>query len=150
MLSGLASMIGIRAKKSAGGGGGGGGDVTPNAVSWADLLYNGILGYFPYSERQISGIDTTITLKVEIGDFTDVWVLVESSAQFGGGDSTSAQDPSYLGFSQLFDGDTFTVSNNEWVTFMGSGSCTSTTITVKNQSDGNATRDTFLYDGINC
>lgn len=129
---------------------GGGADVTPDAVNWANLEYNGYIGEFGYSERQISGIDTTITLKVEIPDFTDVYVLVESAAQFGGGDAFSIQDASYLGFTQLFDGDTFTVSNNQWVTFMAGGACTSTTITVKNQSDGNATLDTFLYDGYNC
>jgi hypothetical protein len=150
MLSGFGSMIGLRAKKAAGGGGGGG-DYTPNAVNWANLLYNGFSGEFPYSERQITGIDQTITLEAAISDnLTDVWVLVGTSASFGGGDGTSVQDPSFLGFTQLYNGDTFTVTNNKYVCFMGSGSCTSVTVTVKNQSDGNATLDTFDYDGINC
>jgi hypothetical protein len=149
MLSGLASMIGVRAKKSAGGGGGG--DVTPNAVNWADITYNGFVGEFGYTERQVTGIDTTITLEIVIDDnFTDVYVLVGSSASFGASDGFSISDPPYLGFTQKFNGGTFTVSNNQYVAFMASGSCTSTFNTIKNQSDGNATLDTFDYDGLNC
>lgn len=149
MLSGLASMIGVRAKKSAVGGGGG--DVTPNAVNWANVVYQGLTGEFGYTERQVTGIDTTITLEIVIDDnFTDIYVLVGSSASFGASDGYSLSDPGYLGFTQKFSGDTFTVSNNQYVAFMASGSCTSTFITIKNQSDGNATLDTFDYDGLNC
>jgi hypothetical protein len=126
---------------------GGGGDVTPNAVNWADVYYNNDVLQWFYSERQITGINTTITLKVE---YTTAFPLSlyyhvsNSSGAIVSGDALSAASPA--GNSQLLfpSGSTFSVSNNQYVTFSVLPSCGDSVIfTVKNESDGNTTLDTF-------
>ena len=126
-------------------------DVTPNAVNWADpLSYNAITGFFGYSERQITGINQTITLKVNLLFGGDIYVLVSSSpGAIGSGDGSTLQDPGFLGCTQLLDQNTFTVSNNQYVTFMAS-SGGDTIVEVINTSDSNTMLDSFSYQCLNC
>lgn len=126
-------------------------DVTPNAVNWADpLSYEAITGFFGYSERQITGINQTITLKVNLLFGGDIYVLVSSSpGAIGSGDGSTSQDPGFLGCTQLLDQSTFTVSNNQYVTFMAS-SGGDTTVEVINTSDSNTMLDSFDYICLNC
>jgi len=141
MLQGLTKSICVNAKK------GSAADVTPAAVNWADVYQdNDSIRWF-YSERQITGINQTITLKVEYDTSTvDIYYFVSSSAGAKvSGDATSMTRPSGFSMNFVENNGTFTVSNNQYVTFGTMGGCTNNpTITVKNQSDSNATLDTFL------
>ena len=126
-------------------------DVTPNAVNWADpLSYEAITGFFGYSERQITGINQTITLKVNLLSGGNIYVLVSSSAgAIGSGDGSTSQDPGFLGCTLLLDQSTFTVSNNQYVTFMASGNGDSL-VEVINISDSDTMLDSFDYICLNC
>ncbi len=134
-------------------GGGGGGDVTPNAVNWADIYYDGTIGLFLYTERQITGISSSITLKVQFTAIfgSQMFYYVSSTAgSIVSGDDLISQDPAFFGMTEITNNGTFTVSNNQYVTFGVNASCgDSFTITVKNQSDSDTTLDTFLayYEG---
>jgi hypothetical protein len=128
---------------------GGGGDVTPNAVNWADLSYDNDSGLYGYSEKQITGINETITLKVELNNsfgFTIYYFVSSSAGAKVSGDATSATSPSGFGMNSIANNGTFTVTNNQYVTFGATISCfiSNPVVTVKNQSDSNATLDTFL------
>ena len=100
--------------------GGGGGDVTPNAVNWATVSYNNDYEEWAYSERQITGIDQTITLQVQIanGSGATLYYFVSSSAGAKvSGDATSATSPSGFSMNSIANDGTFTVTNNQYVTF---------------------------------
>ena len=147
MLSGMGWMHGLRSKKETGGGR----DVTPNSVNWIDVFYNGLSGSWFCSERQITGINTTITLKVTSSTSDGLYVFVSSTAGvIVSGDDSTGSDPSFLGMTLLDPNDTFTVSNNQYVTFTASGSNFNSLITVVNQSDGDAVLDTFNSDCVDC
>ena len=119
-------------------GGGGGGDVTPNAVNWADVEFP--FGGSPAqtSMLQITGISSTITLRVTYT--SEVYAYgqqysVQSTASFGTGTAIASNG-------------TFTVSNGQYVGFSssasgGGGYLSSTNWTVTNDSDGGALIDTF-------
>jgi hypothetical protein len=148
MFGGMAYKIGVLAKKATGGGGA---DVTPNAVNWADVYYNGMSGSWLCSERQITGIDTTITLKITSTTADGCYVFVSNTAgAIVSGDDSTQSDPSFLGMTFLDPNDTFTVSNNQYVTFTHSGASFNSVITVANQSDGAAVLDTFNSDCVDC
>ena len=147
MLSGMGWMHGLRSKKATGGGS----DVTPNSVNWIDVFYNGLSGSWFCSERQITGINTTITLKVTSSTSDGLYVFVSSTAGvIVSGDDSTGSDPSFLGMTLLDPNDTFTGSNNQYVTFTASGSNFNSLITVVNQSDGDAVLDTFNSDCVDC
>jgi hypothetical protein len=128
-------------------------DFTPNAVNWADVYYNGDIGFFGYSERQITGISSSITLKIQISSvgLSDLYYFVSSSpGSIVSGDGELSQDPEFLGMTLISNNGTINVSNNQYVTFGTNPSAFDTlTVTVKNQSDGDATLDTFIayYQG---
>lgn len=148
MLSAMGWMHGLRSKKATGGGGS---DVTPNAVNWAGVYYNGFSGEWMCSERQITGINTTITLQMDSGGVDGCYVFVSSTAgAIVTGDDTTSSDPGFLGMTLLNHNDTFTVSNNQYVTFTASSNNFTIVVTIKNQSDGNAVLDTFDSDCLNC
>ena len=130
-------------------GGGGGGDVTPNAVNWA-TVYNNEYSVWGYSERQITGIDQTITLQVQIADGAGATLYYFVSSSAGAkvsGDGTSATSPSGFSMNSIANNGTFTVTNNQYVTFGVETGCNSSPVaTVKNQSDSNATLDTFAME----
>lgn len=95
-------------------------DVTPDAVNWTDVTGT-VQG--STNAQTITGISTSITI----------------AATVTGGASISANvagNPTSLPAS---------VSNNQQVTFTLFGSNISGSVTVINQSDGNATLDTFNY-----
>jgi hypothetical protein len=131
-------------------GGGGGGDVTPAAVNWATVYFDNDSGVWGYSERQITGIDQTITLQVQIANGTGVTLYYFVSSNAGAkvsGDATSATSPSGFSMNSIANNGTFTVTNNQYVTFGVETGCNQSPVTtVKNQSDSNATLDTFAMD----
>ena len=124
-----------------------GGDVTPNAVNWAEVYYDNESVVWGYSERQITGINQTITLQVQIADGVGatLYYFVSSSASAKvTGDATSATSPSGFSMNSIANNGTFTVTNNQYVTFGVETGCNQNPVaTVKNQSDSNATLDTF-------
>lgn len=90
---------------------GGGADVTPDAVNWSDVC--DFPGNPIYTDtQQIKGISTTITLEVEIinGDNYTLEVGVNNSNSYGGT------------ITDVTGGGTFTVDNNQYVTFKLSSS----------------------------
>ena len=130
----------------------GGADVTPNAVNWADIyLLNGLV--FFYSERQITGIDSSITLKVQytpLFSATLYYYVSNTSGAIVSGDNSLVADPVSSSMTAISNNGTFTVSNNQYVTFGVIPTCGEfCTVTVKNQSDGDVTLDTFFasYEG---
>ena len=143
MYGGIASKIGTLAKK------GSAVDVTPAAVNWADVYYDNDSGLYGYSERQITGINQTITLQVQIAPYDGagitLYYFVSSSAGAKvSGDATSATSPSSFSMNQIAHNGTFTVTNNQYVTFGVQTGCNmNPVVTVKNQSNSNATLDTF-------
>jgi len=142
MLQGLAHTICVYAKKASGGGG----DNTPAAVNWSNVSSTrvGKSTTYVYSAQQITGISTSITLKTEFSNsaLVEMYYKVQSTGTV----PSSSSDPASNGYTNIRHNDTLTVSNNQYVVFgvqSGTGVTTSSTITVKNNSDGNATLDTF-------
>lgn len=129
MLSGMASMIAIRAKKATGGGGGG--DVTPNAVNWNDVAAPG----GSTNTVTITGINTAINLSIS-------WTGYPGTGAFNvykNDSSTSLAD----------NGSPFTlsVSNNDEIYFYASSLDVGTiSVTVTNASDGDTVLDTFTMN----
>lgn len=115
MLSASASMIAIRAKKSAGGGGG---DVTPNAVNWTDVSQNAPPSSVDTNSQTISGINTTIELDITF-DFNDgsLYYIKNTDAAVE------------------FVGSPFTVVNGDTLKFRFSGSGGLVQFNVYNNSD---------------
>jgi hypothetical protein len=128
-------------------GGGGGADVTPNAVNWTTISFNNDIGEYYYTERQITGINQTITLKVQYtspGSTVYYFVSNTTGSVIAGGDGGSLDSPIAYSMSSIANNGTFTVSNNQYVTFGVIPVCgTFTTVTVLNQSDGDTTLDTI-------
>ncbi len=148
MYGGIASKIGTLAKK------GSAVDVTPAAVNWANLSYDNDSGLYGYSEKQITGINGTITLKVELNNsfgFTLYYFVSSSAGAKVSGDATSSTSPTGFSMNSIANNGTFTVTNNQYVTFGATISCfiMDPVVTVKNQSDSNTTLDTFTlsYSG---
>ena len=148
MLQGLAKSICVNAKK------GSAADVTPNAVNWATLSFDNESGLYGYSEKQITGINQTITLQVQLNNaigFTLYYFVSSSASAKVTGDATSATSPSGFSMNSIANNGTFTVTNNQYVTFGATISCfiQSPVVTVKNQSNSDATLDTFAlsYSG---
>lgn len=144
MLQGLAKSICINAKKASAA------DVTPAAVNWANLSFDSESGLYGYSEKQITGITQTITLKVELNNssgFTLYYFVSSSASAKVTGDATSTTSPTGFSMNSIANNGTFTVTNNQYVTFGASLTCfiQSPVATVKNQSDSNATLDTFAF-----
>ena len=140
MLQGLAHTICVYAKKASGGGG----DNTPAAVNWVDGIQ--VLSKTPnqrkYSAQQITSISTSITLQTVFSNtaLTSLWYKVQSTNTVPA--NTSA--PSSNGYTNISHNGTLTVSNDQWVVFaVDYGYVGTSTITVKNNSDGDVTLDTF-------
>lgn len=127
-------------------------DVIPNPTpNWTDIVYDGSTGTYGYSSQQIQGINTSITIKLTYNDSTLVGLLyyyVGSSEPIPNtGQPPSAQSTiSGYNYFQINNNGTFTVSNNQWVSFgiETSGTDNGTVIiTVKNQSNSDVTLDQF-------
>ena len=148
MLQGLAHTICVYAKKASGGGG----DNTPDAVLWNDASVQFAKKQYQYiySNSGISGISSSITLKVEFSDtaFPYFYYKVDNTVFPPANNSP----PTSNSFINILHNGTFSVANNEYVHFCPIRSTTgtvSTTVTIKNVSDGNATLDTFTASTIN-
>ena len=142
MFGGMANKIGVLAKKATGGAS----DVTPNALDWSNITYNAALGGHKLTEKQITGINTGITLEATYaGSIGTLYVGVFSTQQNYEG--VYVADLYVAGLNDFASGSTFSVGNNEWVvfgvsTFGESGEFD--TVTVTNLSDSNTTLDTFI------
>lgn len=129
--------------------GGGGADVTPNPTpNWIEATYNAMTGQYNYTTQQIQGIDTTITLKLEYNDTSigKVWYSINNIDPIPLEPYPPSGQPS-ISFTQISNNGTFTVSNNQWVTFglEANGSINGQfLVTVRNQSDSNVVLDTFF------
>ena len=142
MLQGLAHTICVYAKKASGGGS----DNTPNAVNWPNTqvtVTKSQYQYF-YQVQQISGITTSITLQIELSDvaFVELYYKVQSTSTVPALTSPPLSN-SYL---NILHNGTITISNNQFLVFVPIRSAVgtpTTTVTVKNTSDSNATLDTF-------
>lgn len=106
-------------------------DVTPNAVDWTDITGGGA---GTTNTQTISGINTTITLRIEsIYDGYGEFSIYINGTQF---DLTF--DIQANGFSNQ------SVNNGDQIYFSRASSFGSAeTVTVKNASDGNVVLDTF-------
>lgn len=101
-----------------------------------------------YTTKQITGIDTTITLSVNYTGATNpgsrVWYKVETAAS---APSYTTSSPSLYGFTQILAlPGSFSVTNNQYVSFglasaVNRGS--TVTITVTNTTNANTQLDTF-------
>jgi hypothetical protein len=124
---------------------GGGGNVTPGSVNWSNIKYDAIEDIYTINVQQITLIDSPITLSItfaaaqmiiyyRIDTATPSWT---NGGSYGG---------SVSGFTQLFNGDTLTINNNEYLSFFCEPDLpinASTTVTITNTSDGNAVLDQF-------
>ena len=142
MLQGLAHTICVYAKKASGGGS----DNTPNAVNWPNTQVTVTKSQYQYlyQVQQISGITTSITLQIELSDvaFVELYYKVQSTSTVPALTSPPLSN-SYL---NILHNGTITISNNEFLVFVPIRSAVgtpTTTVTVKNTSDSNATLDTF-------
>jgi archaellum component FlaF (FlaF/FlaG flagellin family) len=142
MLQGLAHTICVYAKKASGGGS----DNTPNAVNWPDtsVTFSKSQYQYFYQVQQISGITTSITLQIELSDvaFVELYYKVQSTSTTPALTSPPLSN-SYL---NILHNGTITISNNQFLVFVPIRSAVgtpTTTVTVKNTSDSNATLDTF-------
>jgi hypothetical protein len=126
-----------------------GADVVPNAINWGQATYDVAIPEYTTTEKQVTGINQTITLKLTgawgVNGF--VYVRVNSTPL---GDGWVTTDPVGDGFSTIAVDGTFTVSNNQYVGFACDGFAFgpggypfSWTVTVKNNSDGDTILDTF-------
>ena len=123
--------------------GGGGADNTPAAVNWSNVSQGGAkTGPWVYSAQQITGISTSITLRVVFSNtgFSTLRYKIQSTGTVPATNSAPLNN-SYISASH---NSTITVSNNQYLVFASQGSSgQSTTVTVNNTSDSNATLDTF-------
>ena len=98
MLQGLAKSICVNAKK------GSAADVTPNAVNWATLSFDNDSGLYGYSEKQITGINQTITLQVQFNNtngFTLYYFVSSSASAKVTGDATSTTSPTSFSMNSI-------------------------------------------------
>ena len=136
MLQGLAKSICVNAKKTSA-------DNTPAAVNWSDTTATQAKRNwnYTYTAQRITGISTSITLQTEFSNngYLYLYYKVQST------NTVPVTAPTSNSYTNIQHNGTITVSNNEWVIFCGTngGNNVSTTVTVKNTSDGNATLDTF-------
>ena len=120
------------------------GGVTPNAVNWSNVSQVGAgkTNTYVYSAQQITGIDTSITLQVVFSNtgFAALKYKIQSTSTAPKSNSA----PLSNSYSSASHNGTITVSNNEYLVFASQGAIgQSTTVTVINTSDSNATLDTF-------
>ena len=139
MLQGLAHTICVYAKKASGGGA----DNTPAAVNWSNVSQGGVkTGPWVYSAQQITAISTSITLRVVFSNTgsSNLRYKIQSTGTVPASNSA----PLTNSYSSASHNGTITVSNNQYLVFASQGpSGQSTTVTVNNTSDSDATLDTF-------
>lgn len=141
-----------------GGGGieGGGGDVTPNAANWIDLEWSTMIpfGYSPNNSAQITGIDSTIQIRLRdttvLGSAPTVKYKISASAMAvddwvnGGANWITL---TFTGTAGNRVSNAVTVSNNQYIGFVVTAGTTDNqyTFEVQNVSSSNAVLDSFYY-----
>lgn len=125
----------------------GGGPNTPDPVDWANLSWDTSDALGNISSQQITGISSSINLFIT-EDLTSPDILlyyrVDSSQVTG--NITSQPTSPWIQVEGGFTGTTFTVNNNQWVSFScwaNDQNISATTMTVVNKSDNDAPLDTF-------
>jgi hypothetical protein len=131
MFGGSASKIVANAKK-----GSSGPDVIPNSLNWNDPTASVLTA--TTTSQTITGIDTTITILIEVDA-----MQTDGSWSY----SYSKNAGSYIGISNS---STFTVVNNDSLIFravasMYYGSGAQTVLIIKNQTNSNSTLDTITF-----
>jgi len=121
------------------------GDVTPNAIDFCNLVFSGELGAGYAHSQLITGISTPITLRVSYTALN--WVLyykISSTRDYYC--ESFFGDPIAEGWTLLPNNATFSVSNNDYLSFLnvinGPGGAAEL-VTLVNTSDGDTTLDTF-------
>lgn len=121
-----------------GSGGGGGTDATPNAIDFNDISDSGITASAFTNVVTISGIDTTITLRLTL-----------TVAMASGRSVLVYRDGAFVSSSSSGTTVDVTVTNNQTLQYGFTNSQNFTvwsgTATVTNQSDFGATLDSFTY-----
>lgn len=123
-------------------------DVIPDAVTWSGVNQDDFSGTWGFTSRRITGINESIILGVS---YDSAYGDLYYGKNLGGGDGIDWSDgrpPSGIGFSNILNGQTFSVSNFDYVDFGTEFAVTSVDpwVTVINKSDGNKILDTFRID----
>lgn len=124
------------------------GDVIPNAINWGDVSWSAIEGGFYYAVKQITGIDQTITIKVNTSTAAQaLWYRTSTTTLDLPSDNLlDGGTPTDYGMTQINNNGTFTVSNNRYIAFGVKPPSTafgSMTVTVRNNSNADTVLDTF-------
>lgn len=134
-------------------------DVTPDAVNWSSVDYDGMMGMCFVSSKQITGINQPIVLrltydlncggKIQTGE---IWYKI--SANGSNDDQYIDEGVVVSSFTKITPNGTLTVNNNDYVEFtvrpsLNYGGCMiASTVTVTNTSDSNTILDTFSASGF--
>lgn len=126
----------------------GGSDNTPNTVDWVGIEWDINSSSCPITSQQITGISSSINLFIsEEVTFPDLelYYRVDNSQITG---SITSQPGSPWIQIQGGSGTTFSVNNNQWVSFVcytsSANDIAATTMTVINKSDNDNPLDTFV------
>jgi hypothetical protein len=126
---------------------GGGSDNIPDSINWADISWDTGDSLGAVTSKQITGISGSIDLNVSEEETSPdnifLYYRVDSSEITANITETPGSPWVQVVGSP---GSTFTVNNNQWVTFSCWSSVTTknaTTISVYNASDSNVLLDTF-------
>lgn len=126
--------------------GGGGTDNTPNAINWGDINWDSTAGQGTIDSKQITGITSGIYLQIQPGTGSAPTLYYQVSAsQITGTQNNSPPSSPWV---SVTSNTTVIVSGNQWLSFTCYLDGGGRTATVVNQSDGNATLDTFSYTGL--
>lgn len=122
-------------------------DVTPNAVDWADVSYNAITDSYIINIQQITGVNSPITLQVNISAGNPIIIYRRIDITAPGWSNGGLYNGSAIGFTQVNNGDTFTINNNEYLSFFCEPDGpfdSSRGVTVINTTDNNTTLNIFF------
>lgn len=119
-------------------------DYVPDTVNWTDVSYDEGSDTYTYSKQRITSISSSILIKpVKTAGTASVDLYYKVT----GTNDTYSGDPSSNGFTKIDSGNTFSVSNNQYVHFSvkkNIGIVTgSNTYSIKNNSDSDTQLDTI-------
>jgi len=122
-----------------------GNDVIPNAVNWADLVYDNDANTCAVESKQITGISSSINIEIQpgAGSFPVLYYQISSSQVTG----TTTGSPSSPWVS-VASNTTISINNNQWLSFVCNNTGSNRTATIVNTSNGNTTLDTFNYQVV--
>ena len=93
------------------------GDVIPNNVTWSDLVYDLILNSGPVTSQQITGIDSSITLKIQnTSDTITLYYRIDSSFESLPTSTSGPLTSPWIEISTSSD-TIFSINNNQWLSF---------------------------------